>query len=100
MSLRQCHSGVVYLAGDFPLGYVLILLHLWMGRHRRPYLACCHPVNLHRYFAAGDRDVGIRPIHVKLATQPSGLICVLWFNRTHPFLVGAVANQMVDYTLV
>jgi|SRR5882724_981870 len=53
--------GVAYLAGDFPLGHVLILLHLWTGRHRRPYLSCCHPVTLHRYFAADDRDVGIRP---------------------------------------
>ena len=48
-ALRQCHSGVVYLVGDFPLGYVLILLHLWMGRHRRPYLACCHPVTLQAF---------------------------------------------------
>ena len=51
----------VYLAEDFQLGHMLILLHLWPRRHKRPSLSCCHPVNLHRYFAADDRDVGIRP---------------------------------------
>ncbi len=47
---------------DHGTGHRLIFLYLRSLCRRRPYLSCCHPVTPHGYFAAGDRDVGIRPV--------------------------------------